>query len=299
MKKVTLIIILVLIGMNVLTFTLMRDNQDEDPHTPPSLSKETDSNELVAKVNGTEIYQQDWLAYLEENYGEESLKEMIDREVVKQLADQHDLTIDPAVIDLEVAFLSTLAGRISEDQVESLEQEWRETIEHRLLTEMLFTKDVDVSEEEIQTYYKTYQSQYQFSERVELSHIVVDDQSIADQVIQELENGATFQSLAYEYTIDDDTRSSGGYLGFFTTESTTIPYGYLDQANDLAQFSYSEPFLGPDGYTILYLHRELPAINLDYEQLKDYIEVKIAIEKLGEIPNVESLWEQLEVDWVY
>ncbi|WP_440897240.1 peptidylprolyl isomerase [Amphibacillus sp. Q70] len=296
MRKIILIIILVLITTNVLTFILMR-NGGRDKQYPES--GEIDIKKPVATINGEEIYYNDWMYYLETNYGEEGLKEMINHQVVSELADQNDLAVNPEVIDLEVAFLATLAGQLPEDRVETIEQGWRETIEHNLLTDMLFTRDVDVSEGEIQTYYDTYQSQYHFSHRVELSHIVVDDQATADRVYQELEDGADFQALAYEYTIDEDSRAAGGYLGFYTRDSNFLPVDYFDQTNDMEQHSYSEPFLGDQGYVILYLHRELPEIELDYDQLKDYIRVKIAIEELGETPSVRTFWDELDIDWIY
>ncbi|MBU5595518.1 peptidyl-prolyl cis-trans isomerase [Amphibacillus sp. MSJ-3] len=298
MRKLMLIIILVLMTTNVLTYILMnKDKGETDKHYPPS--EEIDEKEPVATINEEEIYYEDWMRYLETHFGEEGLKEMIDRQVITELADQNGFVVDPEIIDLEVAFLATLAGQLPEDQVEATEQEWRETLEYRLLTDMLFTKDVDVKEEDIQTYYETYQSQYHFSHRVELSHIVVDDQETADRVYQELEDGADFQALAYEYSIDDDSRPAGGYLGFYTKDSNFLPVNYFDQTNDMEQYSYSEPFQGDQGYVILYLHRELPEIELDYEQLKEYIRAKIAIEELGETPTVDMFWDDLDIDWIY
>lgn len=291
-----LIIILVLIATNVLTFILMGNN-GRDGQYPTS--DDIDRKKPVATINDEEIYYNDWMRYLEVNFGEEGLKEMVNHQVISELADQNDLAVNPDVIDLEVAFLATLAGQLPEDRVEVIEQEWRETIEYNLLTDMLFTKDVDVTEGELQTYYDTYQSQYHFSHRIELSHIVVDDQATADRVYQELEDGADFEALAYEYTTDEDSRAEGGYLGFYTRDSNFLPVNYFDQANDMEQHSYSEPFSGDQGYVILYLHRELPEIDLDYDQLEDYIRVKVAIEELGETPSARTFWDDLDIDWIY
>src|SRR5699024_3088579 len=107
----------------------------------------------VASIDGEEIYYDDWMSYLENNYGEVGLKEMINFKVVDELSDQKNLAINQDIIDFEVALLATLENRLTKEQVETMEQNWRRIIEHRLLTEMLLTVDVEVSEGEMQTYY--------------------------------------------------------------------------------------------------------------------------------------------------
>lgn len=282
-----------------LSFLFGKDEGDEKRNRTTEVSEEADASNSVATINGSEVHYQDWLLFLEENYGEEALEKLIDREVIRQLADGYNLTVNPGVIDLELAYLTTVLDRLSEEDVESVEQTRRETIEHRLLTEMFFTKDIVVTDAEIETYFNTYRSQFQYTPRIELSHIVVKDAEAAERVIQELDNGAEFQSLAYEYTLDEETRALGGYLGFYSTDTQNIPYGYLDQANKLEEFSYGEPFLGNGGYIILYLHRTIPAIDLDYSQAKDYIRTQLAGEEIEEVPDIKSLWDELEVTWPY
>ena len=297
MRKLWLWIILILIVSNILTFLLMRNGKEETVRTIPV--EEIDVELPIATIDDQEIYYDDWISYLETHYGQEALAEMIDQRVINKLANEHNLTIDPKLIDLEISFLATLVGQLPEEKVEKTEAEWRETIENRLLADVLFAKDVTIPDDELQAYYDTYQSQYQFSHRVELSHIVVNDQETADRVHQELEGGADFKALAYEYTIDDDSRSAGGYLGFFTKESSFLPANYFDQTRDMAEHSYSEPFLGNQGYVILYLHRELPSIQLDFDQLKDHIRVKMAIEQMGVAPSIQDFWAEFDIDWIY
>lgn len=286
-----------LIGTNILTLLLLiRSNRDSSYYTP---SEEIDVRQPVAVINEEEVYYNEWMNYLETHFGEEALTQMVDRHVVSQLADQYDLTVDPGVIELEVSLLASLAGQMRQENVVKTEEEWRETIEHRLLTEKIFTRDVEVNETDIEAYYNTYQSQYEFSHRIEISHIVVADQETANRIYNELEEGANFAALAREYSIDEESLLDGGYLGFFTEGSSFLPDGYFDEAGDLDQFSYSEPFIVNQGFAILYLHRELPRVDLSYDQLKDHIRTKLAIEEVGEPPSTKAFWEQLDVDWIY
>lgn len=275
----------------------MRSDEEVAQRTTPV--EEIDVEAPIATIEDVEIYYDDWISYLETNYGQEGLAQMIDQYVIDELASQHQLTVDSKLIDLEVSFLATLVGQLPAEKIEKTEAEWRETIERRLLADMFFAKDVTISDEELRAYYDMYQSQYQFSHRIELSHIVVADQATADRVYQELEEGADFKALAYEYTKDEDSRVAGGYLGFFTEESSFLPTNYFDKTRSMAEHSYSEPFLGGQGYVILYLHRELPSIELDFEQLKDHIRIKIAIEELGVTPSIKDFWDEFNIDWIY
>src|SRR5699024_2858496 len=183
MRKLWLWIILILIVSNILTFLLMRNGKEETVRTIPV--EEIDVELPIATIDDQEIYYDDWISYLETHYGQEALAEMIDQRVINKLANEHNLTIDTKLIELEISFLATLVGQLPEDKVEKSEAEWRETIENRLLADVLFAKDVTIPDDELQAYYDTYQSQYQFSHRVELSHIVVNDQETADRVHQE------------------------------------------------------------------------------------------------------------------
>lgn len=305
MRRLTLWLILFLIGTNILTLILMGgDDEDSlESQTPqqqiPTSDEDEEDKPVVARVDGRTIYHQDWLTYLEDHYGEAGLTEMINQQVIETLADQTDIKVNSGVVDLEMSFLATLKGEIPEDQVEKLEAEWRQEIEHRLLTEALFTKNVTIPEDEVRAYFDTYKSQYQFTPRIELSHIVVDDRATADRVYQELEEGADFKALAYEYTIDEESRPAGGYLGFYSTQTTMLLQTYFEQAKNLTEYSYSEPFIGNQGFVILYLHRELPEVNLDYDQVKDHIRIKLAIDELGETPSVKGLWNDFNINWIY
>ena len=140
MRKIWLWIILILIVSNILTFVLMRNGKEEIERTTPV--EEIDVELPIATIDDQEIYYDDWVSYLETHYGQEALAEMIDQRVINKLANEHNLTIDPKLIDLEISFLATLVGQLPEEKVEKTEAEWRETIQNRLMEGMLFAKGV-------------------------------------------------------------------------------------------------------------------------------------------------------------
>ncbi|HWA61685.1 MAG TPA: peptidylprolyl isomerase [Caulobacteraceae bacterium] len=75
-----------------------------------------------------------------------------------------------------------------------------------------------------------YQEQMKLNRRGEEFHarqIVVADQIDADAIKKQLASGASFGALAAQHSIDAETRSSGGDLGYFTPDVMPAAYGQV------------------------------------------------------------------------
>lgn len=129
--------------------------------------------------------------------------------------------------------------------------------------------------------------------------MIVPDEEVADKVIEELEQGASFNLLAMEYSLDEDTVDEGGYLGYFTEGNQFIPPGYEEKINSMDEQSFSEPFSVGGDVAIIYLHRYLPEINFTYEELQEDITRELALKELGDDTSADILWDKTNVDWVY
>ncbi|WP_010649039.1 peptidylprolyl isomerase [Oceanobacillus massiliensis] len=296
-KKLLLGIIVVLLITNIAS--LLFWNKEEKVVINDEDSAKIDSAEPVASIGSEKVSYQQWMEELRSEYGEKQLKSMIDHEVVNQLAEENNIEVDEKVIDREISFLYTMQGIMTEEEAEKEEAKWREDIIYRYQLQDLLTKDMSILEEELQTYYEGYGDQYDFTESVQISHILVDDFETADKVVAELEQGASFDLLAKEYSIDDETKASGGYLGSIYTSSQFLPSSYEEVALKMDNHSYSEPFQADNGVAILYLHRKLPSITFDYEEIKPYMESELAMQEMNQSLSADPLWEQLEIDWVY
>ncbi len=291
------VIVLVLLLTNVVTLGMWLWNQEDD--LGHEYTVELDTKEPVAKVDGEKITYQEWLRFLEKQYGEKALKDMINTQVLKKLAADEKLSIDDGVLQLELSLLFTMEGILTEEMIKEKEVEWTEEVKERLYLEELFTQDVNVTEQEIQSYYDQYKGQYHFSPSIQLSHIVVENDATAKKVINELENGASFAALARDYTIDRETRDDGGYLGYYTSTSSLLPDKYYQQSQQLEEHTYSKPFDTMEGTAIIYLHRSLPEVKLSYDQLHAHLRREIALEKMKNYPDASKLWDKLNVDWIY
>lgn len=296
-KKFLLGMMIVLLITNISTLLLWRQSNVVVVNDHQSIK--VNKNEQVASVGQNNITYDEWLHSLMQQYGESHLEKMIDREVVDQLAEDKGITVPEKVIEREIAYLLTMHGPLSESELDEMKELWRNDLLYRFRLETLLTENVDVSEEEMKAYYDEYHKQYDFEGSVQLSQIIVDNAEQAEKIMKELKAGASFDLLASEYSIDEETRAKGGYLGFFTETNPLLPSSYVDVFSSMKAGSYSEPFETHGGLAILYLHRHLPSISFTYEEAKPYIRNELGLNKVNGHVTAETLWDRLDVNWVY
>ncbi|MFC4024101.1 peptidylprolyl isomerase [Oceanobacillus longus] len=296
-KKLLLGIVVVLLITNIAS--LLFWNQEENTVISENDEMEIKQNEPVATIGEEEISYQQWVDKLRSAHGQKQLKKMVDRVVVNQLAQEENIEIDEKMMQREISFLYTMQDIMTEEESEREEEKWREDIIYRYQLQQLLTADASIPEEELQTYYDTYGEQYNFSSSIKLSHILVDDFETAEKVFAELEQGAKFELLAREYSIDEETKNTGGYLGSIYTSSQFLPSSYEEEALEMDDHTYSEPFQAENGVAIIYLHKELPEIKFTYEEIKPYMESELALQELGQTLNADPLWEELDIEWIY
>ncbi|WP_102029554.1 peptidylprolyl isomerase [Salirhabdus sp. Marseille-P4669] len=253
----------------------------------------------VAKVGNDTITADQWIKSLRSAYGEDYLKSLINEKVVFQLAEEYDLAVNEKFMERELAITETASGIISEAEREQLRKEWKDDIQYTIYRDELLTRDIVIDEQEIQNYYSQNQDRFDFETSYQLSHIVVDDENTAESILDALNNGQAFGELAEQYSIDTYTNQNGGYLGYFTNDSTYLQNIYFTALNNLEPGQFSEPFETTEGTVILYLHHVIPEVELAYDDVKKHIRRLLAKQKLKVEPSVEVLWEEVGVEWIY
>ncbi|QST00152.1 peptidyl-prolyl cis-trans isomerase [Pontibacillus sp. ALD_SL1] len=257
------------------------------------------TEEPVALVGEEKLHHEEWMATLQEQHGKDILMDMIDKQVVFNLASEYDIEITSKLIQRELALMETMLPVMEEKEIEEKRKQWEDDVRYRYYLEELLTKDIGISEKEIKTFYEDHKDQYEFRHTYQLSHIVVPSEETAMKVKEELDGGAKFSMLAREYTEDEFTKGKGGYLGYFSDESQYLPSLYYDQAESLSPGSFSEPFRTDQGYVLLQMHRTLPSITFTYEEIKKQIKREIALDYVSDSLSARPLWKEVGVDWIY
>ncbi|WP_217588301.1 peptidylprolyl isomerase [Lentibacillus saliphilus] len=297
-KKLLFGLVVVLLITNIATVILLGDDQQKHGELSDD-EAHIDVNKPVATINGTDISYDTWMKALRREYGQKQLKKIVDKTVVQQMADERTINIDEKIIERELAHLVSIGGIMSEEETKKWKEQWREDIVFRYELETLLTEDVSIPETQIRTFFDEYKNQYNFDERIQISHIVVSDMATANKVKAELDEGASFSMLAQEYSIDDESREDGGYLGYFVTTSQFIPNGYNDVVSDMEPFTYSDPFSTDKGVALVYLHQTLPTITFTYDEIKPYIKNELALDEMNQNLDARVLWQKADVEWIY
>lgn len=161
------------------------------------------------------------------------------------------------------------------------EETFKDTIRFQLLQQKAI-EDVEVTEEEIETYYE--QGKYELHTR----HILVETEEEAQQVYEQISEGGDFEAIAKESSQDSETAENGGDLEWLSIADMETTFA--DTAYALETGEVSEPVESTLGYEIIQL--------VDEREVKDYASLEEQKEEIKKklieriVANTE--WETVE-----
>jgi foldase protein PrsA len=95
------------------------------------------------------------------------------------------------------------------------EAQVRDEIRSRVLSEKIYasvTKSVKVTDQQIEAYYNKNEKQFEQPESREVRHILLKTKAKAQDIYQQLRNGANFATLAKKFTQDEASKAEGGKM---------------------------------------------------------------------------------------
>ncbi|MEE2922961.1 MAG: peptidylprolyl isomerase [Pseudomonadota bacterium] len=161
--------------------------------------------------------------------------------------ENYDLVLDQ-LIDQKLMAQEALArgldkGPTAERRLEVA----RERILGNLLVESLVASEVN--EDSIEAMYKEQVALQQEDDEVSIAHILVETEAEAHALYQQIEEGATFESLVVANSLDSTTRMENGDLGYVSPNNMADPFPVVIANTKVGEVS--EPFLSADGWHIL------------------------------------------------
>ncbi len=201
--------------------------------------------EAVAEVNGVVITRAQFLDLLEEQFGPYALQELIQRELVNQRAEALQVSIsDEEFAQVYEVIIQQLGGPqglyMFLMQNNATEEQFKDQLRWNMLMNELASSEVEVTEEGVEQWFEANRAYYDTPEMVEVSHILVDTEEEAQEVLALLADGGDFESLAVEKSQDPGTSVAGGYLGNiergltvpeFEATAFSLPVGEFGLAN--------------------------------------------------------------------
>jgi foldase protein PrsA len=180
------------------------------------------SSAVVATVNGTKITKDQLYEEMYSQGGNSLLESLITQELINQEAKKSNITVSDEDIEAELERQAAASGMSVEDMMQMFmyyygyaEEDIREMGSQQAVIRKLLSPQIEITEEMIQQYYEENTDQFTTPEQVRASHILVDTEEEALEIVNELNKGADFAALAQERSTDTASAANGGDLDYF------------------------------------------------------------------------------------
>jgi foldase protein PrsA len=255
-------------------------------------------SEIVATVGDDSVTREEWLYSLEQKYGEQELKQLINQKVIGKVAKKYGISVSEKEVNQEYDLIRSVYNSFDEEYTED-EETVKAQIKSDLLLEELLTKDVEVAEKEMKNFYKQNEEMYSIPKMYNLKQIKVSDESQAGQVIKELENGSSFDVLAMERSTDVQSAHLGGEIGYIPAAGELLSPDAVKELDSLKEGEWSQPVKSGSDYVIYLLEDIMKERNYSYDEVKSQIHRHLAIEQVETPLLPEAFWEEAKVEWFY
>ncbi len=238
----------------------------------------------------------------DETRREKVLNFLVENELVRQRAEEKGIFVGSDEVDTALSDIKKRNNIVSDDQLKSaINQEgqtWDEFLEEirrQIKVAKLMNQEVrsqiEMTEEEIQAYYQTHPNEFeQTPPNVHIRHILlkVDENAsekdieerrkLAHDLVQQLREGADFETLAQQYS-DHPSAANGGELGTFKEGQLASPF---DIAFTMNAGEISDPVRSDTGFHIIYVQEKIGGAQASYQNAQQIIQRKLFEEKSQE-----------------
>lgn len=147
-----------------------------------------------------------------------------------------------AILDYQRMTEQQLAAYLESQgySVDRFKESGRASVKEQLLLEAIqraVAGPIELSEDDISTYFDENRQQYETEERIQASHILVETQEEAQQILEELSSGSDFGLIARERSIDPGSGPAGGDLGWFGRGQMVAPFEQAALALEIGEVS--------------------------------------------------------------
>ncbi|MCM3712192.1 peptidyl-prolyl cis-trans isomerase [Sporosarcina luteola] len=261
----------------------------------PDKSKQPD--EEVASVAGEAITRAQWMTAMEKEVGREVLLDLVNNKVMETAAKKYGIEVTDKEIELELALITSVDGRSHSGL--DIEQT-RQKIRSHLILEKVLSNDVVIDDGSVKSFYDKNESLYNILTAYRTSVIIVPTKEEAEQALDELAKGSSFNAMAKEISTDLASASLGGDIGYINAETETIDPTIYKAASKQKEGKIGDAIKLQDGtYAIILVNEVVEGRAFSFEEVKEHIKRELAIEQLPQSVNPEAFWKEFDAKWFY
>ncbi len=275
----------------------------------------SEQGDWVLRVNGTKISRADWenetarteeflarvyginlqapeAKHMQEQVRQEVLQHLVDRTLLRQAAVRAGIEATPAEVEARLAADEKRNGGAEEfrrilNAWGFTREQYREKVEEMIMIEKLrryITRNVTVEEKEIKQSFLARKDQLKVPEQVKVGHILVKSEAAARTLVRALDQGADFQELAAQSSLDPGVSRNKGVLGYITRDDPRLPENFRAAAFQIPVGSYSrEPVKSELGYHVLFVFDKKSPVQAKYEEAREALRQELLARKKNEV----------------
>ncbi len=261
--------------------------------------------QVVARVNGEPIMQDELFEVMYAQGGQEMLDQLITRKLLLQFAESEDITVSEEELEAEIKSVIDESFQGEQEQFEMVLEQYgisldafKEDARLNLLVRKIAMENIDTSEENVRQFFEDRSHLFAQEEEIEARHILVESESEAEEVLAVIEEGEDFASLAAEYSIDSSTQEDGGYLGYFSRGMMVD--AFEEEAFSLEIGEIGGPVETNFGFHIIEVLDKVEAEDAVYEDISEQVKETMVEENVSPVINelVQSLYEEAEIEYI-
>lgn len=270
MQRTTLTALLAstVIGASLVGYSMFSHAEDDTSKVEATASaKASDENYTVVKYKGGEISREEldmmWGNMFpgEDAPDYDGFDDKVKAEILKNIARER--------LVLDKAYAKNIDH--TNEVKEQLENMKRQVVIQVYLKSIM---DDIIPEKDVRKEYAVLKEKFVGKEEVKASHILVETEEEAKEIIAQLNDGGDFAEIAKEKSIDKASGAQGGDLGFFTKERM-VPE-FADAAFKTKKGEMTAPVKSDFGWHIIKVEDKRPLEAPKYEEVKERIQQTMA-----------------------
>ncbi|AJY74961.1 peptidylprolyl isomerase [Paenibacillus beijingensis] len=249
---------------------------------------------VAATVGGKPITKAELQERLARQYGDEVLRTMMVRAAIDLESAALNLSVTDEDIDAdladqmegyesEAAFYEAMKSQLGLDR-----DDVRTDAKYRLLLEQIATRNIVVTDEEVDDYLSEHADEYAPRTWLHLRWILTASSKDAEAVLDKLANGEDFGVLALTYSTDEATSGNGGDLGEVDSEDAFLDPSIITAAGKLETGDYAGPITTAGGAAVIQLIERRTAEETDHSRLRNQIRRMLALNLAEPLTDVEN-----------
>ncbi|MBN2313881.1 MAG: peptidyl-prolyl cis-trans isomerase [Sedimentisphaerales bacterium] len=164
----------------------------------------------------------------------------------------------------------------------------RSALSQLLMNNELASK-INITETDLQTFYSANKDNYIDPAKAAISHILVDDEQQAKDLIERIKNSEDFAELAKQFSKDESTKQTGGKIDTEVQKGSYIPgIGTNDQLNEKIFAAeppkvLDEPFKTDKGFEIVKVESITPERQMSFDEVRQQVMTTLANQKRQDV----------------